>query len=77
MAFEVSQDLKGPWTVIESTLEQPVTATLIIKPGANGISVRVVLDAFQKSIGRYKFGRVRLKGGESTIFSLSLLTEQG
>jgi hypothetical protein len=77
MEFAVSNDGKNGWVVIESSFSDDPFATLTLDAVNKQIQFHIELDAFKPMIGKYKFGRIKLQSGESTVFPLRELTKQG
>lgn len=74
VALDVSNEMGGGWKSIESSLSEKVEARLTVAPETSSVSILVQLDAFQPYIEKYRFARVALQTGESTTFSLSILS---
>jgi hypothetical protein len=72
-----NQEDGGNWTSIESSFSNEVDVTLTAAPHIEALFIRVQLDAFQPYIGKFKFGRIVLQTGESTVVPLVWLTEKG
>jgi hypothetical protein len=75
VALEVRNEETEEWKSIQTSLTNKIEATLTAAPGIPSICILVQLDAFQPYIGKYRFGRLTLQTGETTLFSLLLLTE--
>jgi hypothetical protein len=77
VSLEVSNDEKGDWKTIETSLSDKIELTLTAAPHVAMLFIPVQLDAFQSYIGKFKFGRVTLQTGESDVFPMAWLTEEG
>jgi hypothetical protein len=75
VAFDVSNEETENWKSIESSLSDKIEVTLTTAANIRSLCILVQLDAFQPYIDKYRFGRVTLQTGETTVFSLLLLTE--
>jgi hypothetical protein len=75
LALEVSNEETKDWKSVESSLSDKIEVTLTAAPDIRMICILVQFDAFQPFIDKYRFGRITLQTGESTVFSLLLLTE--
>jgi hypothetical protein len=77
IALEVSDRELGNWKTIESSFSDRVDVTLRGAPHIDKLFFVVQLDAFQPYIGQFKFGRIALQTGESNVFPMVWLTEEG
>lgn len=77
VSLEVSDREDGNWRTIESSFSDKVDVTLEGAPHMDKLFIRIQLDAFQPYIGMFKFCRVVLQTGESDVFPMVWLTEQG
>lgn len=77
VSLQVSKESGKDWRTVESSVIKIPTFTLSVAADAGPISMKVVLDSFQRLTSEYKFGRIVLQTGEATVFPLSLLSEEG
>jgi len=77
MSFEVSDREDGNWKRIESSFSDTVDVTLTGAPHIDALFFVVQFDAFQPYIGKFKFCRIALQTGESDVFPMAWLTEEG
>ena len=77
VSLEVSDRDDGNWKVIESSFSDRVDVTLTGGRHVDKLFTRIKLDAFQPYIGKFKFCRVALQSGESDVFPMVWLTENG
>jgi hypothetical protein len=74
---QVASKLAGNWKTIAGLPRRGDAVTITIKPGENNMNLMVGLDTFQPLVGRYKFGRVILRSGETATFELKDLSSSG
>lgn len=77
VSVEVGDQQAGPWKIIESSFSDRVDVTLTGAPHIDILLMRIQLDALQPLIGKFKFCRVALQTGESDVFPMVWLTENG
>jgi hypothetical protein len=77
VSLAVSDRRDGNWKVIESSLTDKVDATLTGAPHIDMLFIRIQFDAFQPYIGKFKYCQVTLQTGETDIFPMVWLTENG
>lgn len=75
VSLEVSNDQRGTWKVIESSLSDKAEAKLIVAPQVSAVSVIVSLTAFRPYTPTYRYGRITLQTGEATVFGLRSFAE--
>ena len=76
-SLAVSDQKDGKWKTIESSFSDKVEVTLTGAPHVDKLIIRIQLDAFQPYIGKFKFCLVTLQTGESDVFPMAWLTEDG
>ena len=77
VSLAVSDRRDGNWKVIESSLTDKVDVTLTGAPHIDMLFIRIQFDAFQPYIGKFKYCQVVLQTGESDVFPMAWLTEDG
>lgn len=77
VSLEVSDLKDRNWKTIESSFSDRVDVTLTGAPHIDKLFIRIQLDAFQPYFGKFKFCRIALQTGESDVFPLEWLTEDG
>ncbi|MEY2506065.1 MAG: hypothetical protein QOH01_394 [Verrucomicrobiota bacterium] len=77
VSLEVSNQRDGSWKTVESSLSETVDIMLTGGPHIDKLFTVIQLDALQPYIGRFEFCRITLQTGESDIFPMVWLTEQG
>ena len=77
VTLEVSHQQNGNWTTVESSAANAVDLTLTGAPDVEALYVPVQLDVLQPYIGKLKFCRVTLSTGDSAVFPMARLTEEG
>lgn len=77
VCLDVSDREDGNWKTIHSSFSDKVDLTLTGAPHIDKLYIRIQLDAFQPYIGRFKYCRVVLQTGESDVFPMAWLTEDG
>ena len=77
VSLEVSDQEDGNWKRIVSSFSEKDNVMLKGEPHVELLSTQVEMDAFQPYIGKFKFGRVVLQTGESDVFPMAWLTEDG
>jgi len=67
---QVKDEKTGSWETVSSPLDYGRRATIEIKAGELKQNLLVSLDVFVPLVGKYKVGRIVLKGGEAAEFDL-------
>jgi hypothetical protein len=77
VTLAVSDREDGNWKIIESSFSDKIDVTLTGAPHIDKLYIRIRFDAFQSYIGKFKFCRIALQTGESDVFPMAWLTEDG
>jgi hypothetical protein len=70
---QVGNDKNGEWKTIRRPAVHGKAKTLTVPVKTSSKLLTVDLDAFVPTIGKFKYGRLLLKNGESAIFELNYL----
>ncbi|OLE55146.1 MAG: hypothetical protein AUG51_04705 [Acidobacteria bacterium 13_1_20CM_3_53_8] len=70
---QVANDPKGKWEIIKRSVPPGKAATTKVQAKARSKPLTLDLDAFVAMMGKFKYGRVVLKTGDSAIFDLDYL----
>ena len=77
VSLAVSDRKDGDWKIIESSLADKVDVTLTGAPHIDMLFIRIQFDAFQPYIGKFKYCQLTLQTGETDVFPMAWLTEDG
>ena len=68
VTYEVAIEGRTKWKEIRSEIEQRNDDTITLDPKHPGVGVVINMEPFRGSIGVYRYGRLILENGDSTIF---------
>ena len=71
---QVANELSGKWESIRQASKGGSKTKLKIDPGGRNETLLVALDVFKPMIGKYRFGKLILRTGETAVFQLDLLS---
>lgn len=73
VALQVANAEHGEWCTVDSASNPGKISTLSVEAKRPSKSLRVNLDGFRPMIGKFKYGKIALKSGESAVFELEKL----
>lgn len=71
--LQVAKREHGKWQTVDSPSTPGKISTLTVEAKRPSKSLRVNLDVFLSMIGKFKYGKIALKTGESAVFKLEKL----
>jgi hypothetical protein len=71
--FHVGNATDGEWNSIGQSYEHGKRLRMAVEPQKASKALMVELDVFRPMIGKFKYGRIVLKNGESALFELENL----
>ncbi len=74
VTMQVANEAARGWKTIGRFLNGTRTVTITVEPKGVSKTLMVDLDAFRPLIGRFRYGRIVLKTGESSEFELKNLS---
>lgn len=73
VVLQVANNERGKWQTVEAPSNPGKISTLTVEAKRPSKSLMVNLDVFRPMIGKYKYGKITLKTGQSTVFKLEKL----